>query len=182
MANISIDPRSGSGGASFQVYIDTRGIRANMSKLNRLLSDRTEPLVESAVEYMAKDVIKHRFEEEGIPKWKKLSPSTIRRRLKLGYSSGPILQMSGALKQSATGGSGFVYSVSGDNKAITFGSSLEYAHLHDQPRGTLSYEGGSAIPGRPWSYITDGNIKEVLNIHMKWVEKKMSIVGHGTGL
>jgi len=131
---------------------------------------------------MAKGVIKNRFDGEGIPKWRRLAPSTIRRRKAMGYAPGPILNRTGALKESATGGAGFSYNITDGNKAITFGSSLEYAHLHDQPRGTLSYEGGAAIPGRPWSFITDRNIKDILDIHLVWVERKMGNVGRSSGL
>ena len=126
------------------------------------------PLREAAVEYMSKEVIANRFEAEGIPQWKGHAISTIVR-----HGSHKILYMSGRLMRSATAGSSEFFISYHTNFAI-FGSSVDYAPLHDHPRGTFKPGvRGAMIPGRPWSQVTQKNANHMRDIMVDWVHKKL---------
>jgi len=170
---LSINTTGGTALGGFSITTDFSQIRRNVGRLRKELRDRTEPLTTISRDYMAKKVIKSRFDKEGVPRWKKLAPKTIKFRK---YKNRKILQQTGSLKSSATGGVAWQMNLvpSSNPKDVTFGSSLDYAFIHDQPRGTMS---ANNIPGRPWSQVTQTNIDESARILMKWVEKKIKLVG-----
>jgi len=162
--------RTGMGG--FRIRVDFSQIKRNITKLHRELSDRREVLHDIAYKYMARKVIRRRFVAQGIPRWKKLAPSTIRRRR---WKSKPILVQTGMLKRSATGGAGWVevFYPASHPRNVEFGSSIDYASDHDHPRGTKV----GNIPGRPWSELTQENVNTMRDMMVTWVEKKIRKVG-----
>jgi len=168
--------RGGAGGMgmmSIRIRCDFRNPRRALLSFEKKLSNRRVPLQQCAVDYFAKKIIKSRFRESG-PGWKKLAPATITR-----HGRHPILRLSSSLMASATGGRGFFarYEPPRKPQGVIFGSSLDYAVAHDQPKGTYFNTGKSEIPGRPWSYITQKNANEMLDIYSKWAIKKMKETG-----
>jgi len=166
--------RSGYGDMRVIIRTDFRHISSSFKTLRRKMSNLREPLKQSAVDYMAKKEIKKRFKEQGIPRWKKHSPITIKR-----HGIHNILDLTGKLKESATGGRGFFlnYKPSSRPKSVTFGSTVDYAAIHDQPRGTHTLVGKSRVPGRPWTQVTQKNAEEMKNIMMRWTQKKLKESG-----
>ncbi len=183
-----INPISGvsGGGAGFgekriTIRTDFRRISRSFQRLRTKMSNLREPLRQSAFDYMTKKEIHNRFKEQGIPRWKALSPVTITRRKKKGSRSLKILDDTGRLRESATGGRGFFikYNPSSRPKSVTFGSTVPYAELHDRDRGsyTVAGEGKSKIPGRPWTEVTQKNADEMRDILMRWTQKKLKESG-----
>jgi len=142
------------------------------ARMRTKFADRKVPLEICARTYMSEKIIKKRFQAQGNPRWKRLSPKTIANRKSLGFSKGPILRRSGLLRNSATGGAGWEanYYPSGKSTQVQFGSSLDYAAVHDRPRGDVN-EGN--IPGRPWSQLTQKNVNEMRDIFVGWAVIKM---------
>jgi len=157
------------GSTSIQVTVDFRNIYNSISMLERKMGQMRVPLKQVAVDYMTKKVIKQRFQQsKGVVRWKQHSSETIKR-----HGSHRLLILSGKLRESATGGSGFFinYTTYRGVHSAHFGSSLDYAIAHDQPRGTYFDTGKSQIPGRPWSNVTQKNANEMRDITMKWMQK-----------
>lgn len=162
------------GSATIQVKVDFKNIWYSFKTLERKMGQMRVPLKQVALDYMTKKVIKNRFQAEGIPRWKKLAPATIKR-----HRRHRILNLTGALKESATGGRGYFlnYHSSRGVNSVLFGSSLDYAVAHDQPRGTHFNTGKSQIPGRPWSFVTQKNANDMRDIFLKWTQKKLKESG-----
>ncbi len=161
------------GGMQIVVRTDFRRISRSFQRLRNKMSNLREPLKQSAFDYMTKKVIKQRFIAEGIPKWKKHAQATIDR-----YGSHSILNLTGRLRESATGGRGFFlsYKPGSKPKSVLFGSTVEYAGVHDKPRGTYTATGRgghSLIPGRPWTEVTQKNANMFKDILMRWTQKKL---------
>lgn len=161
------------GGMRVVIRTDFRRISRSFRVLRNKMSNLREPLRQSAYDYMAKKVIKQRFIAEGIPRWKKHAQATIDR-----YGPHSILNLTGRLRESATGGRGFFlsYKPSSKPKSVLFGSTVEYAGVHDRPRGTYTATGRgghSLIPGRPWTEVTQKNANVMRDITMKWTRKKL---------
>lgn len=166
---------TGSGGASgIGIRTDFRRIYRGFVDLKNSIRNMREPLRESAVDYMTKKVIKKRFTQEGIPKWKKHSPVTVKK-----YGRHKILVVTGGLKESATGGSGFAieYNLGGNPNSVLFGSTNPLAQIHDQPRGSSTSVGNTQIPGRPWTQVTQENADKMRDIVIKWTQKKIREAG-----
>lgn len=164
---------AGRGGVSVRVVVDFKRVRRSFRVLERKMGSMREPLKKSAVDYMAKKVIARRFRAGGIPKWKKLTPATIKR-----HGRHRILNLTGRLRESATGGAGFFirYNPSTKPKGVFFGSTVVYSGVHDKPRGTYTRSGrggNTLIPGRPWTQVTQENAKGMRNILMRWTQKKL---------
>ena len=163
------------GSTAIQVKVDFRNIYRSFKTLERKMGQMRVPLKQAAVDYMTKKVIKQRFQQsKGVVRWKQHSSETIKR-----HGSHMLLILSGKLKESATGGSGFFinYHTYRGVHSAHFGSSLDYAVAHDQPRGTYFDTGKSQIPGRPWSNVTQENANKMRDIFMKWTQKKMNESG-----
>jgi phage gpG-like protein len=148
------------GGIEIHIKTDFSGIHAGFKTLQRKMGKMRTPL-KQASEYMTRDVITQRFRRQGIPRWKKHAAATLTR-----HGLHPILQLSGRLRESATGGAGFF-------RRYEFGSSLDYAVAHDQERGFLFDTGRSRIPGRPWSNVTQENANNMRNILLNWTQVKI---------
>lgn len=88
------------------------------------------PSIEIQVKQILRGVLLKVFEAEGIPRWKKLSPYTIRERRREGYPAGPILVRSGKLKRSYTGNSRYGRWTVTQN-SIVYQNILSYAPLHE---------------------------------------------------
>lgn len=166
-----------SNAVSLYVRTDFTGITSSLKTLKRKIGSAREPLKNVAVNYMARREIKKRFIAGGTPRWKKLSESTIERRKskeKKYHGDRPLL-LTGALRESATGGKGFFIKFKPSTKptSVTIGSSLDYAVAHDNPRGTYFNTGRSEIPGRPWSQVTQKNANDMRDMVMSWVQKKI---------
>jgi phage gpG-like protein len=73
----------------------------DIDTLGLSLQDFHEPL-ERAVKHVMMPSITKNFDAEGRPAWQPLAAETVKLRAASGYSSGPILQRSGALKAAAT--------------------------------------------------------------------------------
>lgn len=169
--------RAGYGNLRITVRTDFRRISRSFQSLRKKMSNLREPLKQSAVDYMAKKVIRQRFRAEGEPRWKRHAKATIDR-----YGPHRILDLTGRLRESATGGRGFflVYKPSSQPKSVTFGSTVPYAGVHDQARGTYTATGKggkSLIPGRPWTEVKQKNAEEMRDILMKWTRKKLKESG-----
>ena len=160
------------GSVTVMMRTDFSQIHQSFRSLTGKLENLRVPLKKSAVDYMSKSVIKDRFEAEGIPKWKEHSLYTIAR-----HGSHKILYRTGRLMRSATAGSS-EFSIHYTKDTATFGSSVDYAPMHDQPRGTFQTGGGGTmIPGRPWSYVTQKNADEMRDILLDWTTKQLRISG-----
>jgi len=162
----------GGGKIHFEAQVDWSKVRSAISSFQRKTRSMKVPLKEAAIDYMSREVIQERFDQQGKPKWKKLSPVTIARH-------GPhnILHLTGRLMRSATANSGDFFISYHTNYAV-FGSSLEYAPIHDRPRGTfIEGVGGVQIPGRPWSFVTQKNANHMRDIMVNWVENKLKESG-----
>lgn len=124
------------------------------------LSDLT-PFWESVGMYMIKQTIQN-FEYERSPdgvKWKPLSPSTIKRRMKRSKKGRfKILQDTGELRRS------IAYKAF-KNKVI-FGSNLVYAATHQFGRGK--------IPARSFLGVTDENKQKALSMLKIYLKNSFS--------
>jgi len=158
------------GNVNITVVTDFSNIRRSMATLKRKIGSAREPLKKCALDYMSRKIIRQRFVAQGQPKWKKHAKSTVAR---LGKHS--ILNLTGALKESVTGGKNFFLQFYPGTRpdTVMFGSTLPYAGVHDQPRGTYTRAGRGNIPGRPWSEIKQKNINDMRDIFMSWANKKL---------
>ncbi len=165
--------RGGTGMVSFVIRTDFRRPRQALKTFERKMGSRRVPLKECAIDYMSRTVIKKRFQQSG-PGWKKHAPATIKR-----HGQHRLLKLSHNLLESVTGGRNFFirYEPNRNPHTVLFGSTLDYAIAHDQPRGTYFNTGKSEIPGRPWSYVTQNNADYMLGIFMNWAGKKLKESG-----
>jgi len=165
----------GGGGVEIFVEIDATPLRASIKTLERKMGKMRVPLKQS-VNYMTKNVITGRFRAGGIPRWKAHSPVTVKI-----HGPHPLLILTGSLFESATGGRGS-YTYYSD-KSVSFGSNVEYAEIHDKPRGTYTAVtmGKSGdyvlVPGRPWTDVTQENADHIRNILMNWTRQKLTESG-----
>lgn len=129
----------------FRISLD--GDERIIGKLNDLLSIPQNPkkLLKQSGDLVLESV-NRTFTSEGRElgqAWKRLSPNTIRARVRAGYGAGPILQRTGRLKNS------FVQFVTNSYTRIT--SNNPYYKYHQK--------GGSIIPQRKMLGLTN-RIKE----------------------
>lgn len=179
MAGIGVSGFGGGGAAVIRVVMDFSRVRGGLARLQRKMGNMREPLKKSAIDYMAGKVIKQRFIAQGIPRWKKHAPATIKK-----WGIHKILNLTGKLRESATGGSGswIRYKPSSRPKSVAFGSNVEYASVHDQARGTITMSGRgnrTPIPGRPWTQVTQRNAEYMRDILLRWTRKKLRESGIG---
>jgi len=133
-----------------EIIIDDKEIKQLLQKL----AEKTEnlrPLMKNIAGIMM-DSIEENFQNEGRPKWEKLSPVTIKLRKKKGYYPGKILQMRGDLADSIT-------SKYDDNSAIV-GTNKIYAAIH-QFGGDAGRNKKVKIPARPYLNLADKNLEEI---------------------
>lgn len=166
-------PISGAGrSAQIEIRADFSRIRRAFNEAGLRLRSMREPLKRS-VDYMTKTVVAQRFRAGGIPRWKAHSPATTQRH---GVHS--LLVLTGRLLESVTGNANSFayYHTTGNNQHVIFGSLLDYAGVHDQKRGTVTYAGrggNTPIPGRPWSEITQRNVDKMRDILVIWAQSKL---------
>jgi phage virion morphogenesis protein len=98
------------------------------------------------------DEVEQNFEEEGRPKWKALSGSTIKQREQKGHWPGKMLQDEGRLAGSIEAGS--------DDSSAWVGTNLVYA--------PIQHFGGNAgrglqvtIPERPFMRLSDEGMEKI---------------------
>ena len=79
-----------------------------------------------------KERVDQTFQDEG-PGWAPLSPHTIAARQRAGFSAGPILQQTGALRRSATDDAEITVS----KRGMTYRTTLPYAQIHQEGKGLI---------------------------------------------
>jgi phage gpG-like protein len=147
---------------SFEVSLD--GDKRIIGKLDEMISIPSNPksLLKEAGELVIEDT-KKTFDTEGSnldgAKWKRLSPNTVRQRVRLGYGAGPILQRTGRLKRS------FFQVITSKQTTIT--SNSPYYGFHQK--------GGSIIPKRKMLGLNDKTktaiVKVFANEYRKTIRK-----------
>jgi phage virion morphogenesis protein len=133
-----------------EVEIDDKELQQALKKLADKTSD-LRPLMQNIAGIM-EDSVEDNFEQEGRPKWQKLSPATIKQRRKKGYWPGRILQMRGELASSITS--------SYDSNSAIIGTNKKYAAIH-QFGGDAGRNKKVKIPARPYLTLDYINIKYI---------------------
>lgn len=97
------------------------------------------PKLEARVKGVLQDAFAEVLDAEGQPRWRKLSPYTLREKQRLGYGSKPILERTGRLRRSYIGSSADSVWRSTET-SIIFENRLPYAIYHEV--------GGEWLPAR----------------------------------
>lgn len=103
-----------------EVKIDDKQLQQALKRFADKTSDLT-PLMQNIAGIM-EDSVEENFEQEGRPKWQKLSPVTVKQRRKKGYWPGRILQIRGELASSITSDY--------DSNSAIVGTNKKYAAIH----------------------------------------------------
>ena len=121
------------------------------------------------------------FRDEGRPvPWMELSPFTIEKRLKDGYSAGPILRRSDRLYRAATAKArwSMVINNAAGSAVMNYGVgkgafpiSVWYASIH-QGGGDFSFSGGSVLPARPFAVLSEEGANKIEKMTQTWASKK----------
>ena len=98
------------------------------------------------------DAVEENFEQQGRPRWKALSESTIKQRRRRGTFPGKILQESGGLAASVT--------ESDDENSAEVGTNKVYAAIH-QFGGQAGRGKSVTIPARPFLSVTDEDLGDI---------------------
>jgi phage gpG-like protein len=141
----------GPGRTGLQIQIDpgqlfVTGIMLYAKKIDRLgmsFSSFKDPLKESLNRVIVPSIIKN-FAAQGRPKWKELRKSTKQTRLRKGFPSAPILQMTGKLRREAVKKNIWeIRPLPGSQgadvlrlRAVYFGQKVPYAEFHQRGAGT----------------------------------------------
>ncbi len=136
-----------------EVKIDDKQLQQALKRLADKTSDLT-PLMQNIAGIM-EDSVEENFEQEGRPKWQKLSPVTVKQRRKKGYWPGRILQMRGELASSITSDY--------DSNSAIVGTNKKYAAIH-QFGGDAGRNKKVKIPARPYVRVGDGESKKIIRI------------------
>ena len=140
-----------------KIEIEDGGIKEALEKLQEYMRDR-RPLMREIAGIML-NAVEENFAQEGRPRWKPLSPRTIKAREKKGYWPGAILQMRGELAASIS-----TYS---DKDSAVVGTNKVYAGIH-QFGGKAGRGKKVEIPARPFLLLIEEDlmsIKEVIIRH-----------------
>jgi len=143
------------GAMRINVTGDFRGGARALNTFKRKLMNAKKPLRQSIDRFMKVSVMK-RFNVGGMPKWKS----------RVKDVPWPILDKTGAMKASVTTGTADTNISYPKNNTIELSTNVEYAGYHDKERGYGAPN--TRIPGRPFLYLTDENIKEFTEILEKW--------------
>lgn len=139
-----------------EVKIDDKQLQQALKRLADKTSD-LRPLMQN-IAGILEDSVEENFEQEGRPKWQKLSKATIKERSKKGHWPGMLLQMRGELASSITS--------SYDSNTAIVGTNKVYAVIH-QFGGNAGKGEKVKIPARPYLKIAEKEntkiIKEVQN-------------------
>ncbi len=135
-------------------------IKIDDDELNNLLNKLSSKAVNAAplmknIAGILEYSVEENFEEEGRPKWDKLSSATIKQRSKKGYWPGKILQMQGELATSITS--------SYDSNSAAVGTNKVYAAIH-QFGGSAGRTKKVRIPVRPFLRLGDEEIGEIKRV------------------
>ena len=127
----------------FTIKVDTSKVVRRIEGIEKRI-ETLMPSIENEVKSILRDAFAKIFAAEGIPRWRKLSPYTIRDRIAKGFGPGPILQRTGKLKRSYTGESR--YGVWKTNRnSLTYTNLVPYAAFHE--RGTTRIPARHIIKG-----------------------------------
>jgi len=143
-----------------EIDIDIKNALKDIQDLKNKTSDMT-PLMARLSDIMH-EAVTDNFQAEGRPKWKELSPLTIKRRKKMGYENKPILQNSGTLSR--------LEPHFGRDSAIV-GTNVEYARIH-QFGGPAGRGKKVNIPARPYLTLGDEALGEIEDAVAKWLNKE----------
>jgi len=141
-----------------EIKIDNKEIQELLKLAGK--TENLRPLMKNIAGIMM-DSVEENFEQEGRPKWEKLSPVTIKSRTKKGYYPGKILQMRGELAASIT-------SKYDDNSALV-GTSKVYAAIH-QFGGDAGRNKKVEIPARPFLSLSDEDINKIKDETLKYLQ------------
>ncbi len=138
----------------FKLQIKSKKLGYEYKRRATSLEDKVERWLNGPAKLIVRAGIKQNFDSESGDgsKWDALSPRTLIERASLGYSSGPILQRSGALIREALG-------QSSDNTSIKRGrgrQSLIFG-LSSTKALELHYGSGGDLPARPFMTLTEGS-------------------------
>ncbi len=142
-----------------EVKIDDKELQQALKKLADKTSD-LRPLMQNIAGIMEYS-IEENFEQEGRPKWQKLSPVTIKQRRKKGYWPGRILQMRGELASSITS--------SYDSNSAIIGTNKKYAAIH-QFGGKAGRGKKVKIPARSYLRLGDNEKAQIIQVINKYMD------------
>ncbi len=135
-----------------EIKVDDKEIQQLLKKIISKI-ENLRPLMKNITGIMI-DSVEENFEKEGMPKWKKLSASTIKQRTKKGYWPGRILQKRGELAASIT-------SKYDENSAIV-GTNKVYAAIH-QFGGDAGRNKNVKMPARPYLKLQDKEVNKIMS-------------------
>lgn len=122
------------------VSLDTKPVDRQLLEVSDDLRDLREALA-AAGRYMHES-IRRNFAAEGRPApWKRLSPATVARRIRLGHVPIKILHATGALEEAATeeDARGSVWRLTGDSVELGVNTRvIPYARTHQHGREAIS--------------------------------------------
>ena len=113
-------------------------IRKRFDEVRDQLTEIT-PSLEAAVQRVLQNAFREVLDAEGIPRWVKLSPYTLREKQRLGYGNKRILERTGRLRRSYLGNSADA-AWRRTAASIIYENRLGYAALHER--------GGERLPAR----------------------------------
>jgi len=160
-----------------------------------------EPLKRSVEKVMMPSITKN-FDLEGRPRWPRLAEETIITRQMLGFSSGPILDRTGELRDVAT--SFNIWTISSDKAEIPdLPGDVWYGKVHQGGaafsisagggpvnalrriaglRSQRSITGTGVIPKREFLLIQNEDIDHIEEVFMDWVRERAVMSGFRPGI
>jgi phage virion morphogenesis protein len=139
-------------------------LEALLEAASREMQDFSKPLRRSVYEVIAPS-IRQNFDAGGRPAWEPLSEATAAMR----GASGPILDRTGALKESAS--SPGLWEIS-QTDALLPGLPIWYGYIHQE-----GFEGSGrahAIPARPFVMYQEEDVVKIEEIFMTWLAEVWS--------
>ena len=167
----------------FKIEIDDQAVQTMLKDLSRKAEDLS-PLMRQTAGIMH-DAVEQNFDQEGRPKWKGLSQSTINRREKKGHWPGKILQVKGQLAASINEQHSKDFALVGTNKkyarahqegfsdTVSVSGFTRRQKSRDVREGRKTVAKGIAfvkahsrqmnIPARPFLNVTDRELRKILD-------------------
>ena len=163
--------------AKISVAVKNEEVLKLLKKLGKLNKDLREPLRIAGTQIMGW-VGRHFNDEKGPSgKWAPLKELTVRRRRKgKGKERVKVLQNTGRLKQSISGGDSHIYRLK--KMSLEIGTNIKYAGVHQfghtfKRKGKKGKQYSVKIPARPYLWVDDKNINMLNRIFRDWAKKKL---------
>lgn len=159
------------GALNFEFSFPGKRLAAGFREGSKRIKDLRKPFAEAATIF-EKDM-ESQFRREGRdPKWKPLKPKTIQDRLRQGFSAGPILTRSGAMRRSFTQSNATGHIREIERMRMKVGSNLMVGrhilaaiHTEGNPKGNL--------PSRPVLVIGAGATKSMFTVVARYIQDEL---------